>query len=240
MLKPDIAERIRAIFADDESSVSIVDFIILLGWSITTFDNAIKWRLVTFVDDTAALPRISRVHLRQQARDQWSEAEIAEALGPAAARQHVAAGAAPVAASFIGDSVRVDVADAPQVVTMPSADELRAAGLRPPHREPLPRRRSRSRVPAVAPAPPLPPTRRNRADGVREATMITAGAGDNGSAPHLRLRGHWLSRYGFKPDARIYITPSPGQLVITLTDPAAVTAMSDRPITPARPRASRS
>ncbi|HYK03182.1 MAG TPA: SymE family type I addiction module toxin [Thermoanaerobaculia bacterium] len=240
MLKPDIAERIRAIFADDESAVTIVDFIILLGWSITTFDNAVKWRLVTFEDASGALPRISRAQLRQQARDQWSEAEIAEALGPAAARALVAPDAAPVAASRISDSVRVDGAASPQVVTMPSAEELRAAGLRPPHREPPPRRRSRSRVLAAVPPPPPPPARRNRADGVHEATMITACAGDNGSAPHLRLRGHWLARFGFKPDARIYITPSLGQLVITLTDPAAVTAMADRSTARATPRASRS
>ena len=240
MLKPDIAERIRAIFADDESSVTVVDFIILLGWSIGTFEDAVKWRVVTVEDSAGAIPRISREQLRQQAREQWSEAEIAEALGPAAPRAQVAAHAAPAAASLICDSARVDAATAPQVVTLPSAAELQAAGLRPPHREPLPRRRSRSRKLVVVPPPPLTPTRRNRADGVHEATMITACAGDNGSAPHLRLRGHWLARFGFKPDARIYVTPSPGQLVITLRDPATVTAMTDRPTPPTLPRASRS
>lgn len=86
---------------------------------------------------------------------------------------------------------------------------------------PSKRRRRLAALRKATPQPvPLPPTRRNRADGVREATMIQACAGDNGSAPHLRLRGHWLSRFGFQPATRIYITPSPGQLVITVKDPA--------------------
>lgn len=86
---------------------------------------------------------------------------------------------------------------------------------------PSKRRRRLAALRRATPQPvPLPPTRRNRPDGVREATMIQSCAGDNGSAPHLRLRGRWLSRFGFNPATRIYITPSRGQLVITLKDPA--------------------
>lgn len=240
MLNPDITERIRAIFLHDGSAVTIFDFVILLGWPVTTFDAAVKWRVVTIEDPAAAVPHISHAQLVEKAREQWSEAEIAEALGDDGPRVLARTHAPASAASLICDAVRTEPVDALQVVAPLSLDEMTAAGLRPPRRVPVPRRRRRARVLAIAPPPPLPPTRRNRADGVHEATVITACAGDSGSAPHVRLRGHWLSRFGFKPDARIYITPSPGQLIITLRDPAAVTAKSDRPITPARPHASRS
>ncbi|MDP9176964.1 MAG: type I toxin-antitoxin system SymE family toxin, partial [Gemmatimonadota bacterium] len=87
-------------------------------------------------------------------------------------------------------------------------------------REPLPRRRSRSRVPAIAPAPPLPSTRRRRADGVREATLTGFEVEYRDVVPMLRLRGRWLDRHGFKVGARIYITVDAGRIVITATDPA--------------------
>jgi hypothetical protein len=50
MLKSDITARIRAIFLHDGSPVTIVDFIILLGWSISTFEAAVKWRVITIED----------------------------------------------------------------------------------------------------------------------------------------------------------------------------------------------
>lgn len=221
MLKPDIAERIRAIFLHDGSAVTIVDFVILLGWPISTFDAAVKWRVITIEDPTSAVPRISHAQLLEKAREQWSEAEIAEALGDDAPRV-LASTQAPAGASFIRDAVRVEPLDTLQVVAAPSPAEMLAAGLRPPQRKPVPRRRTRTRVPAIAPAPPpLPSTRRRRADGVREATLTGFEVAYQDVVPMLRLRGRWLMRHGFKVGARIYITVAEGRIVITATDPAA-------------------
>ena len=219
MLKSDIAERIRAIFLHNGSAVTIVDFIILLGWSISEFEAAVKWRVVTIEDAEAAVPRISHAQLLEKATDQWSAAEIAEALGDDAARILGSTQAPPIAASFICDAVRAEPVDALQVVAALSPAEMLAAGLRPPHREPIPRRRTRPRVPAIAPAPPLPPTRRRRADGVREATLTGFEVAYQDLVPMLRLRGRWLARNGFKVGARIYITVAEGRIVITATDP---------------------
>ena len=224
MLKPDIAERIRAIYQHDGSPVTVVDFIILLGWSISEFDAAVKWRVVTIEDAAAAVPRISHAQLLEKAREQWSEAEIAEALGNDGPRVLASTQAPAAAASVLCDAVRAEPVDALQVVAAPSLEEMLAAGLRPPHREPVPRRRKRTRVPEVVPPPPLPPTRRNRADGVREATLTGFEVAYQDLVPMLRLRGRWLARNGFKVGARIYITVAEGRIVITATDPAASAA----------------
>lgn len=220
MIAPDIAERIRAIFLHDGSAVTIVDFIILLGWPISTFDAAVKWGVVTIEDPASAVPHISHAQLLEKAREQWSEAEIAEALGDDGRRVLASTQPPAAAASLVCDAVRAVPVDALQLVAAPSPAEMLAAGLRPPHREPVPRRRRRSRVPAVAPAPPLPPTRRNRADGVREATLSYFEVKYQDLVPVLRLRGRWLARNGFKIGARIYITVAEGRIVITATDPA--------------------
>jgi hypothetical protein len=223
MLKPDITERIRAIFLHDGSAVTIVDFIILLGWPISTFDAAVKWRVITIEDPTSAVPRISYAQLLEKAREQWCAAEIAEALGDDCPRVLANTQAPAAAASFIRDAVRAEPVDTLQIVAAPSPAEMLAAGLRPPHREPVPRRRTRTRVPAIAPAPPLPSTRRRRADGVREATLTGFEVAYQDLVPMLRLRGRWLARNGFKVGARIYITVAEGRIVITATDPAAST-----------------
>jgi hypothetical protein len=222
MLNSDIAARIRAIFLHDGSSVTIVDFIILLGWSISTFEAAVKWRVVTIEDAEATIPRVSHAQLLEKAREQWSEAEIAAALGDDAARVLAATQPPAAAASYIHDAVRAVPVEALQVVTTPSPAAMVAAGLRPPHRALVPRRRTRTRVPAIAPAPPLPPTRRRRADGVREATLTGFEVKYQDLVPMLRLRGRWLARNGFKVGARIYITVAEGRIVITAADPAKV------------------
>jgi len=224
MLNPDTAERIRAIFLHEGSAVTIVDFIILLGWSISEFEAAVKWRVVTIEDAAAAVPRISHAQLLEKARDQWSAAEIVQALGDDAARILGSTQEDSIAASFICDAVRAEPVDALQVVAAPSAPEMLAAGLRPPHRGPAPRRRTRTRVPAIAPAPPPPSTRRRRADDVREATLTGFEVAYQDLVPMLRLRGRWLARNGFKVGARIYITVAEGRIVITATDPAASAA----------------
>lgn len=230
MLKRDIAERIRAIFLHDGSAVTIVDFIILLGWDISTFEAAVKWRVITIEDPATAVPHISHAQLLEKAREQWSEAEIVEALGDDGPRVLASAHAPAATASIIRDAVRAEPVDALPVVAALSPAEMLAAGLRPPHREPVPRRRKRPRVPTIAPAPPLPPTRRNRADGVREATLTGFEVAYQDLVPMLRLRGRWLARNGFKVGARIYITVAEGRIVITATDPAK-SAGSERVVT---------
>jgi hypothetical protein len=220
MLKPDIAERIRAIFLHDGSAVTIVDFIILLGWPISTFEAAVKWRVITIEDPASAIPRISHAQLLEKARDQWSEAEIAEALGVDEARILAGPQGARASASFIHDAVRAEpVAPLHVVASAPPASLLPAA-LRPPRREPLPRRRTYSRAPAIVLAPPLQSTRRRRADGVREATLTGFEVAYHDLVPMLRLRGRWLARHGFNVGARIYVTVAEGRIVITATDPA--------------------
>lgn len=220
MLDRDLIRSIRAIFLHDGSAVTIVDFIILLGWPISTFEAAVKWGVITIEDPASDVRHISHAQLLEQARDQWSEADIAEALGDDAARILGSTQAPAIAASFICDAVRTEAVDALQVVAAAPPVAMLPAELRPPHREPLPRRRSRSRVPVIAPAPPLPSTRRRRADGVREATLTGFEVAYSDIVPMLRLRGRWLDRHGFKVGARIYITVDAGRIVITATDPA--------------------
>jgi hypothetical protein len=64
------------------------------------------------------------------------------------------------------------------------------------------------------------PARRNRPDGIREATLSSFELGYQRFVPFLRLRGHWLASFGFKTRTRIYIKASQGCLVITVKDPA--------------------
>ena len=224
MLNPDITERIRAIFLHDGSAVTIFDFVILLGWPVTTFDAAVKWRVVTIEDPAAAVPHISHAQLLEKASEQWSEAEIAEALGDDGPRVLARTQAPASAASLICDAVRTEPVDALQVVAPLSLDEMTAAGLRPPRRVPIPRRRRRPRVAAITPPPPVPRTRRNRADGVREATLTGFEVAYQDLVPMLRLRGRWLAQHGFQVGARIYITVAEGRLEITAKDPAKATA----------------
>lgn len=243
MLNPDVAERIRAIFLHDGRPVTIVDVILLLGWQIAEFERAVKWKVVT-LDASGDVPLVPHAQLVALAREQWSELEIAEALGddaprflppPAAVPSAVAQGCdRDAAAATQDDSPQALVHDHGSASDVGVSVPVAAAPLRPhvPHvpESPAKRRRRLAALRSAAPQPiALPPPRRNRNDGVREATMIQTCAGDNGSAPHLRLRGYWLSRFGFKPATRIYITPSPGQLVITLRDPATSTKSATSP-----------
>ena len=220
MLAQDIAERIRAIFLHDGSAVTIVDFIILLGWPISTFEAAVKWGVITIEDAASAVPHISHAQLLEKAREQWSEAEIVEALGDDGPRVLASTQAPAAAVSLIRDAVRTEpvdalqiVAAAPRLATLPgrasaSAPRAYSAPTPPP-----------ARASARAP-PPLPSTRRNRADGVREATLTGFEVAYQDLVPMLRLRGRWLARNGFKVGARIYITVAEGRIVITATDPA--------------------
>ena len=167
------------------------------------------------------------VHVARVARANGRSACVPRALPPSAplpAAIHRGCDRAATSTTS-DDSTQMLIRDHGAASDVGASVAVATAPLRPlvPYLPESPSKRRR-RVAALRRGTPqpvgLPPTRRNRADGVREATMIQACAGDNGSAPHLRLRGHWLSRFGFNPATRIYITPSRGQLVITVKDPA--------------------
>jgi hypothetical protein len=271
MLKPDIAERIRAIFLHDGRPVTIFDFVILLGWDVSTFDAAIKWRVVTLEESAADVPHVSHAQLVLHAREQWPEAEIVEALGddarlfdplapftpppqiptlsfvrdlaPFTVRRSSAAPAAASAVSshpFAPSRAAVDVDPNRGVYTV-NFDEI--FGPRPPHVPctlPTPAQRRRElrdirREAALAEAP-LPPARRRRADGIREATFTATVTEYHKVVPYLRLRGQWLAQLGFKPKTRIYIAAEQGRLVITAADPASAAADPSAPSAPSAAR----
>lgn len=256
MLNSDTAERIRAIFLHEGSSVTLFDFAILLGWDASTVNAAIKWHVVTLDDSAGDVPRVSHAQLILHAREQWAEAEIVEALGddarlfdprapftpppqiptlsyvrdlaPFTVRPSSAAPAAAAAVSgdaFAPRRAAVDV-DPDRGVYKVNFDEI--FGPRPAHVPctlPTPAQRRRElrdmrRAAALAEAP-LPPARRRRADGIREATFTATVTEYQKVVPYLRLRGQWLAQLGFKPKTRIYIAVEPGRLVITAADPAA-------------------
>lgn len=266
MLDSNTTERIRAIFLHEGSSVTIFDFMILLAWEVTTFDAAIKWHVVTLEDSAANVPRVSHAQLILHAREQWTEAEIVEALGedarlfdplapftpppqiptlsyvrdlaPFTVRRSSAAPAAAAAVSsgpFAPRRAAVDI-DPDRGVYKVNFDEI--FGPRPPHVPctlPTPAQRRRElrdirRQTALAEAP-LPPARRRRADGIREATFTATVTEYHKVVPYLRLRGQWLAQLGFKPKTRIYIAAEQGRLVITVADPA--TAAADPAASPA-------
>lgn len=177
--------------------------------------------MITLEQPASGVPLISHAQLLERAREQWSEAEIAEALGVDAPRVLSAAQRPPLAGSYIHDAVRSAPAPALQLVASAPAGPVADGTLRPQVRGPLPSRRRVPRKPAPAPAPPLPPARRRRADGVREATLSYFEIRYHDLVPVLRLRGRWLDQHGFKIGARIYIAADEGKLVITATDPAA-------------------
>ena len=92
MLKPDIAERIRAIFLHDGTAVTIVDFIILLGWEISTFEAAVKWRVITVEDPAAADPQRYLVLNAQDDEHQLADEiaqRVAELLPPSGPSEHL-------------------------------------------------------------------------------------------------------------------------------------------------------
>ena len=219
MLNPDIAERIRAIFMHDGSSVTVFDFVILLGWSVAQFEDAVNTRVITVEAPATGVPRISRDQLLAKASERWSRGEITEALGIGTTHALVPARVAPIAARRGCDVDQIGHAAPLQVVTFPATAAVPAAGLRAPHRTPLPRRRSRSRVIVTVPPPSLPSSRRRRTDGVREATLASFEVGYQDYVPSLRLRGRWLAQHGFNVGARIYISVTEDKLVITAADP---------------------
>ena len=130
-------------------------------------------------------------------------------------------------------SVR-DVAPGPSVIRDHGSASLAVAPAVAPLTAPLPplmpyvpespskrRRRLGARRRSGEPLQESPaPVRRNRPDGIREATLSGFELGYQRFVPFLRLRGHWLASLGFKTRTRVYIEASEGRLVITVKDPA--------------------
>jgi hypothetical protein len=263
MLEPDVARRIRTIFLHAGGPVTIFDFIILLEWSISSFEDAVKWRIVTLEDGPSAVPMVSHAQLVFHAREQWTDAEIGEALGedapavlaaldglpvvrrsplPASVTPSVVRDALPVPPSVAPSGrsatrrrrgsvwtrkpAAADPVDANRGVYVVDWAELFPPVPHVPTEAPSPAQRRRElreirRREAANAEAPLPPARRRRPDGIREATFTSLLTAYRKVVPFLRLSGHWLAAHGFTPRTRVYITVEAGKLIITAADPAA-------------------
>lgn len=266
MLEPDVARRIRTIFLHAGGPVTIFDFIILLEWSISSFDDAVKWRIVTLEDGPSAVPMVSHAQLVFHAREQWTDAQIGEALGedapavlaaldglpvvrrsplPASVAPSVVRDALPVPASvalsgrsatrrgrgsvWTRKPAAADPVDANRGVHVVNWAEIFPPVPHVPTEAPSPAQRRRElreirRREAANAEAPLPPARRRRPDGIREATFTSLLNAYRKVVPFLRLSGHWLAAHGFKPRTRVYIAVEAGKLVITAADPATAAA----------------
>jgi hypothetical protein len=203
VLPADDKENIRAIFLHHVDPVTPELAAELLGWDLDTMDAAIKWRAVRLDENSLDAPRINRAELLELATDQWQMSEIVEALGRDLKRVFSRKTGWPSAAALVRDALeKVPPAPVPDVI-------LRRVAAR----------RKRAPLPA-----PLPHTRRNRPDGVREATLSGLEVEYQKSVPHLRLSGRWLAKLGLKPGMRVYITLRTGRIVISAVDPAVATA----------------
>ena len=130
-------------------------------------------------------------------------AMVAVSAGPSVIRDH---GGAPLSLA-----PAVTALTAPLPPLMPYVPESPAKR----------RRRLGARRPSGEPLQASPePARRNRPDGIREATLSYFELGYQRFVPFLRLRGHWLASFGFKTRTRVYIKATQGCLVITVKDPA--------------------
>ena len=216
MLAPDVAAHIRAIFVHDGTPVTVDDAALLLGWSLNTMDEAIKWRAVRIDAGSEREPRISRRQLLEHAFDQWSLADIKAALSPAewkALRRNCGTSYGRLAVCD-RDTLRA-------AAERPAHDAVASAALlRPEAAATLRRRAERERKAKVIVPPQF--KRRRRTDGVREFTLTAFEVRYRDLVPMLRLRGRWLARLGFKPGMRVYVVAQQGALLLTVTDPAAV------------------
>lgn len=203
MLSPDDKEHIRAIFLHHVEPVTPELAAELLGWDLDTMDAAIKWRAVELDENSLDEPRVNRAELLELATDQWSMSEIVEALGRDVRRVFSRKTGWTSAGALVRDALeKIPPAPVPEVV-------LRRVAAR----------RRRAPMPA-----PLPHSRRNRLDGVREATLSGLEVEYQKSVPYLRLSGRWLAKLGLKPGMRVYITLRAGKIVISAVDPAVATA----------------
>lgn len=206
MLKPDLVDRIRSIFLHDGEPVTPGTAAEWLGWDFNTMEQAIKWRAVKLDELRPETPRITFPELLVHATDQWTFAEIRQALGEDA-RDIFDDERSTLSATEIIDAVMAHVVR--QGYRREAAECDSAAR----------RRRGRGRnVPPAAVS--LPPARRVRDDGVREFTLTRIEREHHRFVPYLRLRGRWLARLGFKPGMRVYVDSTPGQLTISVCDPA--------------------
>lgn len=208
MLKPDLVDRIRSIFLHDGQPVTPGTAAEWLGWDYNTIEQAIKWRAVKLDELRPGTPRITFAELLLHATDQWTYAEIRQALGEDGG-DIFNDQLSTLSAAEIIDAVIAHVGrqgDRREAAERDSADRRR-------------RGRGRNRFPAVT---SLPPARRLRDDGVREFKLSRMEVGGVRFVPYLRLRGRWLARLGFKPGMRVYVDSTPGQLTISVCDPARV------------------
>ena len=220
-------------------------------------------RIVTLEDGPSEVPMVSHAQLVLHAREQWTDAQIGEALGddapavlaaldglpvvrrsplPASVAPSVVRDALPVRASVAPSGRSVtrrgrgsvwtrkpaapDPVDAAHGVHVVNWAEIFPPVPHVPMEAPSPAQRRRElrdmrRREAASAEAPLPPARRRRPDGIREATFTSLLTAYRKVVPFLRLSGHWLAAHGFKPRTRVYIAVEAGKLVITAADPAA-------------------
>ena len=222
MLEPTVAANIRAIFIHQGEPVPVDQAALLLGWDLPTIDEAIKWKAIRLDDSSPDAPRITRRELLEHAFEQWSLAEIGEALGPADADRVLGKKSERDPKLVIRDR---DTARAAVLRTLESSG---SALLLPRAREAARRRVAKAQTISANDAPPRK-SRPRRADGIREVTLTATEISYQNLVPLLRLRGRWLARLGFKPGMRVYIATAPGELVMTVTDPAAAAETSNAP-----------
>lgn len=201
----DVKEHIRAIFLHHIEPVTIEVAAGLLGWDLDTMDAAIKWRAVKLDENSLDAPRIDRAELLNLATDQWQVSEIEEALGRDAKRAFGKKRGRRTAGGMVRSALE----------NIPPAPVAEAVLRR------VAAKRRRNPLPA-----PLPHARRNRQDGIREATLTAFSVEYQKHVPYLRLRGRWLAKLGLRPGMRLYIEARHGRLVITAADPAAASQPS--------------
>lgn len=216
MLEPNVTTNIRAIFIHNGEPVTVDDAARLLGWGGDTIDEAIKWNVIKLDATSHGQPRISRAELLEQAFEQWSLADIESALTRAEWKALV------TRCGMQYDRLVVRDRDTLRSALRNDAERAAASAalLLPDKKAAAARRNARAaRVVSVATARRF--ARRRRTDGVREVTLTAFEVSYRDLVPMLRIRGRWLARLGFKPGMRIYITSAPGELVMTVVDPAA-------------------
>lgn len=221
MLDADARANIRAIFIHKGEPVAVNEAARLLGWDLDTMDAAIKWGAVKLDNSSPDAPRISRAELLEQALDQWSIADIQSCFTRAEANAVLSPSSQRYQALIVRDreTVRAHV----RAVLTETAD---AAALLRPELKAGARRRIAKRTPPGAVEAPPPAVRRVRVDGVREFTMTALHFAYRDVVPYLRMRGRWLARLGFKPGMRVFVATAPGQLVMSVTDPAEADSAS--------------
>jgi Toxin SymE, type I toxin-antitoxin system len=216
VLEPDVITNIRAIFIHNGEPVAVDEAARLLGWGIDTIDEAIKWNVIELDTTSHDQPRIRRAELLEQAFEQWSLADIESAL----TRTEWKALVTRCGVQY--DRLVVRDRDTLRSALRNDAERAAAsAALLLPDKKAAAARRNARPSRRVSLANGRRFARRGRTDGVRVVTLTAFEVSYRDLVPMLRIRGRWLARLGFKPGMRVYITTAPGELVMTVSDPAA-------------------